>query len=79
VNIDGNCHFVQTAGSSDRRCRSTYGAIMGRFSGREDTGSPAVMASYEMGISGKTLENGDRVPPVVRQEITGISLHSCGR
>jgi hypothetical protein len=52
---------------------------MGRFSGREDTGSPAVMASYEMGISGKTLENGDRVPAVVRQEITGISLHSCGR
>ena len=52
---------------------------MGRFSGRGDTGSPAGMASYEMDISAKTLENGDRVPAVVRQEITGISLHSCGR
>ena len=78
MNIDGNCHFVQTARSRDRLCRLTYGA-MGRFSGRVDTGSPAGMASYEMGISAKTLENGDRVPAVVRQEITGISLHSCGR
>src|SRR5947209_16853537 len=56
--IDGNCHFVQTAGSRDRRCCSTCEAIMGRFSGRGDTGSPAGMASYEMGISAKTLENG---------------------
>jgi hypothetical protein len=72
VNIDGNCHFVQAAGSRDRRCRSTCGAIRGRFSGREDTGTPAGMARYEMGISAKTLENGDRVPAAVRQEITGM-------
>ena len=38
---------------------------MGRFSGRGDRGSPAAMASYEMGISAKTLKNGDRVPAVI--------------
>ena len=52
---------------------------MGRFSAAEIRVVRPASASYEMGISAKTLENGDRVPAVVRQEITGISLHSCGR
>jgi hypothetical protein len=47
---------------------------MGRFSGRGDAGPAS--ASYEMSISAKTPENGDRVPAAVRQEITGISLLS---
>jgi hypothetical protein len=45
-------------GSRVRRCRASYGAIMGRFSRRGDKGIRPVSASYGMGICVRTPENG---------------------